>query len=252
MPKITVNQSTIKCRLVLFDLDGTLVDKGFRNTALAKTRYNAVEKLAGIKAAKRWAQYSGVSLPSFKVDDNGPLSKAPRKEDVTVATTAIWLNGLNWFNARQIASDAYAEADAEQSKGFKPKLVDGATEELKEMRKAGLLLGIATNGSGKTAREIMESIGVGDLFDVYIGADEVSEGKPSPDMIEEACRRMEIDPSESVYVGDELVDAVAGNAAGVAGIVIVSDEPDVSAYTSIITGSVADIKAVFSVNLRKN
>ena len=244
MPSITVDQSIIKCKLVLFDLDGTLVDKDFRNTALAKTRYNAVEKLAGVEAAKRWAKYSGVSLPSFKVDDNGPLSKAPRKEDMTVATTAIWQNGLNWFEARQIASEAYALADAEQSKGFKPKLVDGATEALKKMRKAGLLLGIATNGSGRTAREIMESIGVGDLFDVYIGADEVSEGKPAPDMIVEACRRLRVDPSDSVYVGDELVDAVAGDAAGVAGIVIVSDEPDVSAYTSIVTESVASIKAV--------
>jgi len=246
LPKIAVNQSTIKCRLVLFDLDGTLVDKGFRNTALAKTRYNAITRLAGAKAAQRWAQYSGVSLPSFKVDDNGPLSKAPRKEDITVATTAIWQNGLNWFEARQIASDAYAEADAEQSRGFKPKLVDGATEALKEMRKAGLLLGIATNGSGKTAKEIMESIGVGDMFDVYIGADEVSEGKPAPDMIVEACRRLGVDPGDSVYVGDELVDAMAGDVAGVTGIIIVSDEPDVSPYTSIVAESVACIRAVFS------
>jgi phosphoglycolate phosphatase len=244
MPKIAVSQSTITCKLVLFDLDGTLVDKGFRNTALAKTRYNAIEKLAGNEAAKRWAQYSGVSLPSFKVDDNGPLSMAPRKEDMTVATTAIWQNGLNWFEARQIASDAYAMADAEQSRGFKPKLVDGATEALKKMRKAGLLLGIATNGSGKTAQEIMESIGVGDLFDVYIGADEVSEGKPAPDMILEACRRLEIDPGDSVYVGDELVDAVAGKAAGVAGIVIVSDESDVSQYSSLLAESVAQIRTV--------
>jgi phosphoglycolate phosphatase-like HAD superfamily hydrolase len=63
-------------------------------------------------------------------------------------------------------------------------------------------------------------------------------------MILEACRRLEIDPGDSVYVGDELVDAVAGQAAGVAGIVIVSDESDVSQYTSLLAESVAQIRTV--------
>jgi phosphoglycolate phosphatase len=242
MLKIFVNDTEINCKLVLFDLDGTLVDKEYRNTALAKTRYSAIKKVAGPEAANRWAEFSGVNTDTFMVDDNGPLSKAPRKEDLTVATTAIWLNGLNWFKAKEQATEAYAAADAEQSRGFKPKLIDGVTEALKEMRKKGLLLGIATNGSGKTAREIMVSIGVEDLFDVYIGADEVAEGKPEPDMLVEACRRLGVDTGESVYVGDELVDAVAGVAAGFAGIIIVSHEPDVSAYTRLVVDSVAYIR----------
>ena len=62
-------------------------------------------------------------------------------------------------------------------------------------------------------------------------------------MIIEACRRLGVEPSESVYVGDELVDAMAGTGAGVAGIVIVSNEPDVSGYSAVVIDSVAEIGA---------
>ncbi|MCW4013691.1 MAG: HAD family hydrolase [Candidatus Bathyarchaeota archaeon] len=242
MPSIRIGDKFIKCSLVLFDLDGTLVDKDFRNVALAKTRYNAIKRIAGEPAAKRWAELSGVELPSFSVDDNGPLSKAPRKEDLTVATTAIWLDRLNWFNAKELATKAYAEADAAQSTGFKAELIPGTVEALKEMRKAGIRLGIATNGSGKTARELMEAINVDALFDVYVGADEVTDGKPMPDMIIEACSRLDVAPSDSVYVGDELVDAIAATRANCAGVVIVSREPDVSEYTEFVVDSIADIR----------
>ena len=140
-----------------------------------------------------------------------------------------------------MATQAYAEADAVQSTEFKVELIPGTEESLKEMRKAGCKLGIATNGSGKTARELMEAINVDGLFDVYVGADEVTEGKPMPDMIIEACSRLGVDPGDCVYVGDEYVDAVASTRAGCAGVVIVSREPDVSEYTDFVVDSVADI-----------
>jgi phosphoglycolate phosphatase-like HAD superfamily hydrolase len=88
----------------------------------------------------------------------------------------------------------------------------------------------------------MASNGVEALFDVFTGADEVAEGKPEPDMIIEACKRVGVDPVDSVYVGDEIVDAVAGTAAGLAGIIIVSHTPDVSGYTEHVVDSVAYIR----------
>ena len=243
MPIIKVNDTRIECRLVLFDLDGTLVDKEFRNRSLAQARMKAIRELAGDDAAQLWARLSGVDPATFDVDIRGPLSKAPRREDLTVATAAIWLNRMDWFKARELAAEAYASADAQQSTKYKPALIKGAESALRDMKDAGLMLGLATNGSGRTAREIMRSIGVEALFDVFIGADEVPEGKPEPDMIIAACERLGVPPEEAVYVGDEVVDAAAGRAAGVRGVVVVNAEDDVSRYTRHVVDSVARIRA---------
>ena len=241
MPGILVDETWIECRLVLFDLDGTLVDKEFRSRSLARARYEHVSRLAGAAAARRWAEFSGVD-EEFNVDERGPLSKAPRREDLTGATTAIWLEGLNWFQAKELAALAYEAADRMQSRRYSPKLIEEAEEMLRSLKEAGLMLGIATNGSGKTAREIMKVIGVEKLFDFYIGADEVAEGKPAPDMITAACERLGVSPGDAVYVGDEAVDALAGNAAGVKVTILVNPERDAVQHSCLVLNSVADIK----------
>ena len=241
MPGIFVGETWIECRLVLFDLDGTLVDKEFRSRSLARARYEHVSRLAGAVAARRWAELSGVD-EEFNVDERGPLSKAPRREDLTVATTAIWLEGLNWFQAKELAAQAYEAADRMQSRRYRPELIEGTEKTLRSLKDAGLLLGIATNGSGRTAREIMRAVGVEKLFDFYIGADEVAEGKPAPDMIIAACKRLGVSPGDAVYVGDEAVDALAGKAAGTKGTILVNPEKDAVQHSHLVLNSVADIK----------
>jgi phosphoglycolate phosphatase len=241
MPSIYVDETLIECRLVLFDLDGTLVDKEFRSRSLARARYEHVSRLAGAAAARRWAELSGVD-EEFNVDERGPLSKAPRREDLTVATTAIWLEGLNWFQAKELAAQAYEAADRMQSRRYRPELIDGAENMLRSLKEAGLMLGIATNGSGNTAREIMRAVGVEELFDFYIGADEVAEGKPAPDMITVACERLGVSPGDAVYVGDEAVDVLAGEAARVKGTILVNPERDAVQLSRLVLNSVADIK----------
>lgn len=242
MPGILVDETWVECRLVLFDLDGTLVDKEFRNRSLARARYEHVSRLAGATAARRWAELSGVD-EGFNVDERGPLSKAPRREDLTVAATAIWLEGLDWFQAKELAAQAYEAADRMQSRRYRPELIEGTEKTLRSLKGAGLMLGIATNGSGRTAREIMRAVGVEELFDLYIGADEVAEGKPAPDMIITACERLGVSPVDAVYVGDETVDALAGEAAGVRGTILVNPGRDAVRHPSLVLNSVADIKA---------
>jgi phosphoglycolate phosphatase len=242
MSRIIIDGHEVECSLVLFDLDGTLMDKEERSVVLARSRYASITRLAGREAADRWAELSGVDVSTFTVNHLGPLSKAPRGEDITVAAAAIWLNKLDWFKARDLATEAYREADAQQSIVYAPRLIPGVRETLREMRDAGLILGIATNGSGATAREIMSAIRA-DVFEVYVGADDVAEGKPSPDMIQEACRRVGVTAGDTVYVGDEPVDAAAGSSAGVKAVVIVGDDADPFGIRVYRLDSVAKIHA---------
>jgi len=44
--------------------------------------------------------------------------------------------------------------------------------------------------------------------------------KPGPGMIEQACRELDLDPAQSVMVGDRWLDVACGHAAGTRGVLV--------------------------------
>jgi beta-phosphoglucomutase-like phosphatase (HAD superfamily) len=57
----------------------------------------------------------------------------------------------------------------------------------------------------------------------YVSCDEVSAGKPRPDVYLEACRRIGITPSRSLAIEDSLAGARAGKAAGMTVVLVPLD-----------------------------
>lgn len=214
MPTLTINGNKYTPELVLFDVDGTLVDDTHRYSSLGKARYNAFKNHASEKAAEEWARLVGVNPTDWTIDPLGPISKAPRRDDLAIAAGALYLEGYHWYDARALAEKIYESADIEQKKSFKPKLYDGTFEKLVELKKAGFKLGIATNGVTKITEEMLVGLGLGDVFSVVVGADLVDRSKPAPDMILLACEKMNVKSKEAVYFGDQYTDMAAANDAG--------------------------------------
>ncbi|UCD45349.1 MAG: HAD family hydrolase [Candidatus Bathyarchaeota archaeon] len=228
MPRISVSGSVFECDLIVFDMTGTLVDSKARQRARAKSRAQAITGLVGEEATSHWAQLSGVSLTTWDVDESGPLARAPRREDLIVGATALYLAGLRWEEAKQIAAKAYDEADNSLVYEYKPSLFDGVEETITRLKSGGVKLAIATNDRRADAEETMASIGVLDLFDAVVGADDVDDPKPSPEMLLLACERCITMPSRAVCVGDLPSDMVAGRSAGMKAVVAVRSSLDPS------------------------
>jgi HAD superfamily hydrolase (TIGR01509 family) len=85
---------------------------------------------------------------------------------------------------------------------------------LKTLASRKIKLGCVTNSHRKMTRKILEKTGLIRYFDLVITADDVSNPKPAPDMLLEACRILKVHPSSVVFVGDTEYDALAGKAAG--------------------------------------
>lgn len=68
MPKLSIYGKIIPCSLILFDLDGTLLDDGDRYKNLAEARVKAIKSTIGEEAAERWARISGVNPDTYEVD----------------------------------------------------------------------------------------------------------------------------------------------------------------------------------------
>jgi phosphoglycolate phosphatase len=62
---------------------------------------------------------------------------------------------------------------------------------------------------------ILRLNGLDTSFSVIVGADDVANGKPDPEGILLAIRKLGVDPASAVYVGDHCVDAMAAKNAGV-------------------------------------
>jgi len=215
MPMLLINGNIYSPKLILFDVDGTLVDDTHRYSSLGKARYIVIKEEISENAAREWARLSGVNPEDWTIDPIGPISKAPRRDDLAIAAGALYLDGYNWYEARELAEKYYEEADERQKKEFKPRLYNGTKSKLEELRESGFKLGIATNGLTEISEEMLIGLGIRGLFDIIVGADLVEHSKPAPDMILYSCKTLKVDASDCMYVGDQSTDMKAAENAGV-------------------------------------
>ncbi|HHS94585.1 MAG TPA: HAD family hydrolase, partial [Rhodobacterales bacterium] len=82
------------------------------------------------------------------------------------------------------------------------------------LRARGLKLGVATTDGEAPARVHLEAVGAAGLFDFVVGSDSGHGSKPAPGMCLAFAEATGLRPERIVMVGDSTHDLVAGRAAG--------------------------------------
>jgi HAD superfamily hydrolase (TIGR01509 family) len=84
---------------------------------------------------------------------------------------------------------------------------------------------LVTNTPREGVSSLLSRLGIAHLFDLILTGDDVEKGKPSPDIILLACKKLGITPEEAILVGDTQADVEAGRKAGcrVVGIGVEAD-----------------------------
>jgi phosphoglycolate phosphatase len=93
-------------------------------------------------------------------------------------------------------------------------LFDGVDHLLDQLDDAKLPWGIVTNKSERFTHPLTELMGLRQRAISTVSGDTTSYSKPHPEPILHAARIANIDPTKSLYVGDDLRDILAGKAAG--------------------------------------
>jgi phosphoglycolate phosphatase len=94
------------------------------------------------------------------------------------------------------------------------KLFDGMDDLLEQMEEANIPWGIVTNKSERFTNPLTEQMGLSQRAVSTVSGDTTPHAKPHPEPILHAARIANIDPTKSIYVGDDIRDVIAGKAAG--------------------------------------
>jgi phosphoglycolate phosphatase len=204
----------VACDAFIFDKDGTLLDLMATNLALARARAAALAALAGEAAVAAWQKAMGCDLAHDSFDRDGPLSLAPRRDEIVLTAGALYHLGHPWDEAHKLALAAYDRADETMAPPFGCQLLPGVAEMLAGLRAHGLPLAIATSDCRWRAEAALAALGVGHCFAVIVGSEDVANGKPAPDMVHAVCAQLGCSPTGAVVVGDSPVDLKMARAAG--------------------------------------
>jgi len=94
------------------------------------------------------------------------------------------------------------------------KLFDDMHHLLDEMDQARIPWGIVTNKSKRFTDPLLELMGLHKRSVSTVSGDTTPYSKPHPEPILHAARIANVDPTKSLYVGDDIRDVIAGKAAG--------------------------------------
>ena len=184
--------------LVLFDLDGTLIDSVPDLSAAVDFMLRQLgREAAGVEQVSRWVGNGADKLVRRALAE-GDEWLAQRLDDIEVAA------------ARRHFDAAYLE-HLHHATG----VYDGV-ETLLQALKIGLVRHVAlvTNKPRLFTEPLLASLGWSEVFDCVVCGDDLDEKKPSPKPLLHVCETLRVDPAQALMIGDSRNDVMAARMAG--------------------------------------
>lgn len=180
-------------KLILFDLDGTLVD-------------------------------SSVDITNALNYALGPYKFAPLTKNEVIKLVGEGVTRLIEKLVGDMDISAIDDVKGRFLEHYSLHIVDH-TREYPGVRKtlealSGYKKAVISNKREALSRKTLEGLELAGYFDLVIGSDTTPEKKPSPAPIFRALSGLEASPAEAVMVGDSNFDVDAGKAAGITTIAV--------------------------------
>lgn len=197
----TMREKLQDISVVLFDLDGTLIDtKGAdREACYQVSRYLEIQ---GIK--KNLARE--ITDKFYDYIRARPQDPVKNRWDVDTWRTMIWAEALGPKHKRY-ASNCYSIWKEDRLEYMS--LTDEVQNMLVELRNR-YKLGLITNGPSKAQWEKINRIEGQKYFDIIVVSDDWDVEKPDPAIFEIAFRNLDVSAKECMMVGDKLSTDVLG------------------------------------------
>jgi phosphoglycolate phosphatase len=179
-------------RLIMFDMDGTLIDSGLAIT-------NTIN-------------YVRENLDLKRLDKDYILEKV---NDPHI-NSAEFFYGTKEFTAQQtkLFEEYYNKHCLTDLL-----LYDGIAELINDL-KSDFTLAVATNANSAYAKKMLDHVGIGSHFSTILGYDSVTKPKPHPEMVNMILDKHNILNNNAQMIGDSHKDILAAKGAGVDSVLV--------------------------------
>lgn len=175
-------------QLVIFDMDGVLTDTN-------PSHYQAWEKVFTEKG-----YYFDESIFKDKIEAR------PRMEGIASVAVGAALDEQKEMSKKK------TEYFLEGIESEPPTVFDDALEFLLELKQKGIQTAVAS--SSTLAELLLTKMGIADLFNTIVSGNDVTNGKPHPEIFLTAAQRLAIKPKNCIVVEDAEVGVQAAMKAG--------------------------------------
>jgi HAD superfamily hydrolase (TIGR01509 family) len=166
-------------RAVIFDMDGVLAD--------TEPIYMGINR--------DLLSMLGVSLPSEQL-----------LPYVGISAKRMWTELRSRFELQQPLSELIRlekDRQVQHLRGMKqiPEF-PGVTQLLEELRQMGMAMAVASSSSREIVELILSKVAIRHFFTATVSGEDVSQGKPAPDIFLRAAERLEVESQECVVIED--------------------------------------------------
>ena len=178
--------------LLMFDMDGTLIDSGF---AITNT-INYVRENLGFERLEKNYILEKVNDPSIN--------------------SAEFFYGTKEFTAQQtkLFEEYYNKHCLNDLVVY-----DGIAKLIDDL-KNDFILTVATNANSTYAHKMLNHVGLGKYFSTILGYDSVKNPKPHPEMVNKTLEIHNISKEKAQLIGDSKKDIMAATKAGVDSVLV--------------------------------
>jgi putative hydrolase of the HAD superfamily len=177
---------------VLFDLDGTLLD-----------RDTSVEQFISVQYDRLTEQLSHIPKQDYidrfiELDCHGHVWKDKVYQDLVVEFA---ITEISW----RLLLEDYETQFQYHCVAFQ-----FLTEMINELKARGYLLGIITNGRGQFQDRAIDGLGIRDYFDTILISEIEGVRKPQVEIFQRAIDRLGVSATNSIFVGDHPEADIVG------------------------------------------
>lgn len=198
---VSFKEANMNFEVVLFDLDGTLVD----SMPLIRNTFRIVFREMDIP----WTENNITYLTSLPLKETAKRYAEKRQQEFITSYMNHYISKHNNLM----------------------KMFPGTKEMLELFKNHGFRLGVVTSKTRLGTMACVNFLGIANLMDVIISADDAAYHKPDPEPLIKALESLSASADSAIYIGDSPLDLIAAKSAGIQ-----------AAYVTWGTGNNEDIR----------